>query len=101
MNLTYLWVVLWVMLPLLVVLARPLLPLPKASLAFLTLGALMLSLVFDNVIVGLGIVAYHGEKTLGVRLPLAPIEDFAYTLVATALVPVLWTFLGKKRATDD
>jgi len=53
------------------------------------------------VIVGLGIVAYHGEKTLGVRLPLAPIEDFAYTLVATALVPVLWTFLGKKRATDD
>ncbi|MDE2409028.1 MAG: lycopene cyclase domain-containing protein [Actinomycetales bacterium] len=101
MNLTYLWVVLWVALPLLVVLARPLSRLSKATIAFLAIGTLGLSLVFDNIIVGLGIVAYDGQKILGLRLPVAPIEDFAYTLVAVAVVPVLWAALGKKRGTDD
>jgi lycopene cyclase domain-containing protein len=100
-SLTYLWVVLWVALPLLVVLARSLNRIAKATLAFLAIGALALSVVFDNLIVGLGIVAYHSEKTLGLRLPVAPIEDFAYTIVAVALVPVLWNALGKKRGTDE
>jgi lycopene cyclase domain-containing protein len=99
-NLTYLWVVLWVALPLLAVLARSLRRVAKSTLAFLAIGALALSLLFDNLIVGLGIVAYHGEKTLGIRLPLAPLEDFFYTIVAVAVVPVLWNALGKKRDTD-
>jgi len=101
MNLSYLWDVLWVALPLLVVLVRPLSRISKSTLAFLTLGTLVLSLVFDNIIVGLGIVAYDGQKILGLRLPVAPIEDFAYSLIAVAVVPVLWLALGKKRGTDD
>lgn len=101
MNLTYLWVVLWVALPLLVILARPLSRIARSTLVFLTLGMLTLSLIFDNLIVGLGIVAYHAEKTLGLRLPIAPIEDFGYTLVAVILIPVLWRSLANKKGSDD
>jgi lycopene cyclase domain-containing protein len=53
-------------------------------------------LVFDNVIIGTGIVDYDPEKISGVRLGFAPIEDFAYTLVALVLVPSLFNFLRSR-----
>lgn len=54
---------------------------------------LLLTLVFDNLIIGTGIVDYDPEKISGVRLGVAPIEDFAYTLVALVLIPSLFNFL--------
>ena len=54
---------------------------------------LLLTLVFDNLIIATGIVDYDSEKISGVRLGVAPIEDFAYTLVALVLVPSVFNFL--------
>ncbi len=61
-----------------------------------TIFMLLMTLVFDNIIIGTGIVDYDFEKTAGIRLFLAPIEDFAYTLVALILVPTLFNFFRSK-----
>ena len=57
---------------------------------------LLLTLVFDNLIIATGIVDYDSEKISGVRLGVAPIEDFAYTLVALVLVPSVFNFLRSR-----
>ncbi|MFZ9744696.1 MAG: lycopene cyclase domain-containing protein [Aquiluna sp.] len=57
---------------------------------------LLMTLVFDNLIIANGIVDYDLEKTAGIRLFLAPIEDFAYTLVALVLVPSLFNLFRSK-----
>jgi lycopene cyclase domain-containing protein len=66
-------------------------PLLVAGLVMLTL-----TLIFDNVIIGTGIVAYDQSLLSGVMLGYAPIEDFAYTLVALVLVPSLFEVFRKK-----
>lgn len=98
---TYLWLAAGVAVPVsaaaLVVLARAgrraLLP-ALAGLVVL----LVLTAVFDNVIVGSGIVAYDGTRILGARLGVAPVEDFSYTVVAALALPALWVLLGRRRA---
>lgn len=57
---------------------------------------LTLTLIFDNVIIGTGIVAYDTSKLSGIMLGYAPIEDFAYTLVALVLTPSLFEMFRKK-----
>lgn len=57
---------------------------------------LFLTLVFDNLIIASGIVDYDPEKISGIRLGVAPIEDFAYTLVALVLIPSIFNFLRIK-----
>ena len=66
-------------------------PLMVTGLVMLTL-----TLIFDNVIIGTGIVAYDQEKLLGIMLGYAPIEDFAYTLVALVLTPSLYEFFRRR-----
>ncbi len=68
--------------------ARPLL---VTALVMLTL-----TLIFDNVIIGTGIVAYDQEKLSGIMLGYAPIEDFAYTLVALVLTPSLYEMFRRR-----
>jgi lycopene cyclase domain-containing protein len=65
-------------------------------LSITALVMLTLTLVFDNVIIGTGIVAYDPTKLSGIMLGYAPIEDFAYTLVALVLTPSLFEFFRKK-----
>jgi lycopene cyclase domain-containing protein len=60
---------------------------------------LVLTAVFDNVIVGTGIVAYHADRISGIRVGVAPIEDFAYPIAAVVLLPSLWALLTPKKAT--
>ena len=59
---------------------------------------LVLTAVFDNVIVGSGIVAYDESRILGLRLGTAPVEDFAYAIAAALALPALWVLLGRRRA---
>lgn len=70
--------------------------LPLRPLALTAVGLVILTAVFDNVIVGLDIVAYDAAKISGVLVPIAPIEDFAYALGAILLVPTVWTLLGRR-----
>ena len=98
---TYLWLAAGVAVPLvvlsLVVLARAgrrvLLP---ALVGLVVLVAL--TAVFDTAIVGSGIVAYDPAKILGVRIGVAPVEDFSYAIVAALALPALWILLGRRRA---
>jgi len=69
--------------------------LPPPPLLIAALVLIALTAVFDNIIVGLDLVAYDESKILGIRVPIAPIEDFAYTLGAVMLVPALWTWLAR------
>lgn len=69
--------------------------LPGRPLALTALVLIALTAVFDNVIVGLDIVAYDDALISGVRLWRAPLEDFAYALGAVMLLPAVWTWLGR------
>ena len=51
----------------------------------------------DSLIVGSGIVAYDPTKILGLRVGFAPVEDFAYAIVAVVLVPVIWNATAKRK----
>jgi len=54
---------------------------------------LLITAIFDNVIIATGIVAYDEAKISGIKIGVAPIEDFAYTVVALLVVPTLFNFL--------
>ena len=56
---------------------------------------LALTALFDPVIIGLDIVRYNPEKLLGVYWLNAPVEDFAYAIVAVPLVASLWHLLER------
>ena len=75
---------------------RPLL-LP-AGIALVVL--LVLTAVFDNVMIGLGIMQYSGDAISGLRIGLAPLEDFAYPLAAVILLPAVWLLLDREDRED-
>lgn len=54
---------------------------------------LVLTAVFDTVLVGTGIVGYDPGLISGIRVGIVPIEDFAYTIAALVLLPSLWSLL--------
>ncbi|TLP98261.1 lycopene cyclase domain-containing protein [Nesterenkonia salmonea] len=56
---------------------------------------LLLTAVFDNVIIGVGLVDYSDEQISGVRIGVAPIEDFSYSIAAVIMLPALWVLLGR------
>ena len=60
----------------------------------------VLTAVFDNVIVGTGIVAYDPDRISGLRLGVAPVEDFLYPIAAVVLLPSLWGLLAPRTRRD-
>jgi lycopene cyclase domain-containing protein len=60
-------------------------------------AVLLLTVIFDNVLVGVGIVGYDPAHISGVLIGVAPIEDFAYAIAAVVLLPSLWSLLGLDR----
>ena len=70
----------------LVRIGRPAVLAAGAALAVL----LVLTAVFDNLIVGTGIVGYDPARIIGLRVGVAPIEDFAYPAAAALALPALW-----------
>jgi lycopene cyclase domain-containing protein len=64
---------------------------PQAAAWFVAAGVMMvLTAVGDNAIIGFGLVDYDDALITGVKIGLAPVEDFAYTLAALLIVPALW-----------
>jgi lycopene cyclase domain-containing protein len=57
------------------------------------IGVLLLTAIFDNVLVGTGIVGYDADLISGALVGVAPIEDFAYAIAAVLLLPSLWSLL--------
>ncbi|MGN8244726.1 lycopene cyclase domain-containing protein [Cellulomonas soli] len=56
----------------------------------------LLTVVFDTLMIRIGLYVYAPDKILGVYLGGAPLEDFAYPLAAAVGIPVLWTVLGPR-----
>ena len=56
--------------------------------------------VFDNVMIGIGLVGYSVDLISGVFLGIAPLEDFAYAVAAVILLPALWTLLPARQSTE-
>ena len=54
--------------------------------------------IFDNVMIGIGLVAYDPAHISGIRVGIAPIEDFAYTIAVVLGLPALWHLLPASRA---
>jgi lycopene cyclase domain-containing protein len=65
-------------------------------LGLATLALMLVTAVFDNFIVGSGIVSYDQNLISGILIGFAPIEDFAYALVATILIPICWWWLSRR-----
>ena len=68
-------------------------PSTRATLAVLAL----LTAFFDSLLIHFGIIAYDWALTSGLRIGLAPLEDFAYIVLTAALAPVLLRRLGGAR----
>jgi lycopene cyclase domain-containing protein len=61
----------------------------------------LLTAVFDNAIIGFGIVDYDAALISGIRLGFAPIEDFAYTLAAVLAIPALWHVMDRRTGSRE
>ena len=59
---------------------------------------LVMTAVFDNVMIGVGLVGYEASLISGAFIGIAPLEDFAYALAAVLLLPSLWALLGGRAA---
>nr|WP_208388274.1 lycopene cyclase domain-containing protein [Microbacterium halimionae] len=58
---------------------------------------LTLTAIFDNLMIGAGLVVYPEENLSGIAIGIAPIEDFAYTLCAAYGVPALFVLLSRRK----
>ena len=56
---------------------------------------LVLTAIFDNVMIWAALVGYGEEQRLGLQLGLVPVEDFFYPVFAALVIPALWT--GRRR----
>lgn len=66
-----------------------------AALTFLVLA--ILTAVFDTLMIGMELFHYDPTQLIGVRIGLAPIEDFSYPLACALLLPPLWLALTGRR----
>jgi lycopene cyclase domain-containing protein len=57
----------------------------------------IMTAVFDNLIVSAGVVAYDPTKITGIMVGAVPIEDFAYTIAAVAIVPSVWSAMINRK----
>jgi lycopene cyclase domain-containing protein len=72
-----------------------------AAIGLAALALLILTAVFDNVMIGVGLFAYDPAHTSGLAIGQAPIEDFTYPLAAVILLPALWSLLRPRRRRPD
>jgi lycopene cyclase domain-containing protein len=61
---------------------------------------LILTAIFDNVLVGTGIVGYDQALISGAKIGVAPLEDFAYTIAVLVLLPSLWSLLAPREVAE-
>jgi len=55
----------------------------------------VLTAIFDNLMIAADLFTYPEEHLSGIRIGLAPIEDFSYSVCAAFLVPAVHTLLRR------
>lgn len=72
------------------------------ALSLTLLVVLVMTAVFDNIMIAIGLVGYDAELTNPARIGVAPLEDFAYAIAAALGLPAVWMLTAKrKHKTDD
>ncbi len=62
---------------------------------------LITTAVFDNIMIGVGLVGYDSAKISGAFIGIAPLEDFAYAVAAAVLLPSVWVLLAPSASRAD
>ena len=65
--------------------------------AWTALALVLLTAVFDNIMIAVDLFSYPAEHLSGLRIGLAPLEDFAYPVCAAFLVPAIFTLDSARR----
>jgi len=68
-----------------------------AASAIAAVVLMVLTAIFDNVMIAVGLVVYPDELLSGLRIGVAPLEDFSYPLCAAFLVPAVYTLLERRQ----
>ncbi|KDA05622.1 lycopene cyclase [Microbacterium sp. CH12i] len=71
------------------------------SWAMASLALLVLTAVFDNVMIAAGFFDYGAEEISGFRLGLIPLEDLLYPLAAGLLLTGVWQLFGGNQAGES
>lgn len=71
-------------------------PAPWRAVALAGAALMLLTAVFDSVMIAAGLFTYSEARLWGPRIGLTPIEDFAYPLAAVMLLPALWSFFAPR-----
>lgn len=66
-----------------------------AASAVTTLVLCALTAVFDNVMIASSLFTYPEQHLSGIRIGLAPIEDFTYPVAAAFLLPAVFAMLRR------
>lgn len=61
---------------------------------------LVMTAVFDNIMISVGLVDYAPDLISGAFIGVAPLEDFAYAVAAIVGLPSLWVLLGRREKND-
>ncbi len=73
---------------------------PRPLTVAVTLGILLVvTAVFDNIMISVGLVAYNPDAISGAFIGVAPLEDFAYAIAAGVGLPTVWALLSPVRST--
>lgn len=74
-------------------------PLRPTLLAAVVL--VVLTLVFDNLMIAAGLFTYADAHISGLRIGLVPIEDLSYPLALVIALPVVWRLLPRREHRVD
>jgi lycopene cyclase domain-containing protein len=59
-------------------------------------GLVVLTAVFDTIMIRVGLVAYSDAHIVGARVGLAPLEDFSYPLACALALPAVWALVRRR-----
>ncbi|MFC8732726.1 lycopene cyclase domain-containing protein [Luteimicrobium sp. NPDC057192] len=65
-----------------------------AALGVAAVALLVVTAVFDSLMIAAGLFTYDASALLGLHVGRAPVEDLAYPLGAVLLLPSVWELLG-------
>lgn len=72
-----------------------------AATALTLVALLVLTVVFDSLMIAADLFRYDESQLTGVRLLLAPVEDLAWPLASVLLLPALWELLRPRRTEEE
>ncbi|HIV56670.1 MAG TPA: lycopene cyclase domain-containing protein [Candidatus Stackebrandtia faecavium] len=72
-----------------------------SSWAATVAALIVLTAVFDNVMMAAGFFDYGAEEISGLRFGLMPLEDFLYPFAGALLLAGIWQLLGGDRETSE